>query len=77
MEESAASRQLRMLRRLGLVAGQRSGRTVVYALFDSHVAMPLDEAAYHAEHRRLGVPGQPGLAAGRGDQDGNAGQAAS
>ena len=52
MEQSAVSQQLRMMRHLGLVAGQRSGRTVVYALFDSHVAMPLDEAVYHAEHRR-------------------------
>jgi ArsR family transcriptional regulator, nickel/cobalt-responsive transcriptional repressor len=55
MEQSAVSHQLRMLRHLGLVTGQRTGRTVVYALFDSHVAMLLDEAVYHAEHLHLGV----------------------
>jgi ArsR family transcriptional regulator, nickel/cobalt-responsive transcriptional repressor len=60
MEQSAVSHQLRMLRHLGLVAGQRAGRTVVYALFDNHVAMLLDEAVYHAEHLRLGVRDAPG-----------------
>jgi len=42
MEPSAVSHQLRMLRHLGLVTGHRAGRTVVYALFDNHVAMLLD-----------------------------------
>jgi ArsR family transcriptional regulator, nickel/cobalt-responsive transcriptional repressor len=60
MEQSAVSHQLRMLRHLGLVTGQRAGRTVTYALFDSHVAMLLDEAVYHAEHLRLGVRDTPG-----------------
>jgi DNA-binding transcriptional ArsR family regulator len=55
MEQSAVSHQLRMLRHLGLVTGHRTGRTVVYALFDNHVAMLLDEAVYHAEHLHLGV----------------------
>jgi ArsR family transcriptional regulator, nickel/cobalt-responsive transcriptional repressor len=55
MEQSAVSHQLRMLRHLGLVTGQRAGRTVVYELFDNHVAMLLDEAVYHAEHLRLGL----------------------
>jgi DNA-binding transcriptional ArsR family regulator len=59
MEQSAVSHQLRMLRHLGLVTGQRTGRTVVYALFDDHVAMLLDEAVYHAEHLRLGVRDAP------------------
>src|SRR5258707_15774389 len=59
MEQSAVSHQLRMLRHLGLVTGQRTGRTVVYALFDSHVAMLLDEAVYHTEHLRLGVRDTP------------------
>jgi DNA-binding transcriptional ArsR family regulator len=60
MEQSAVSHQLRMLRHLGLVTGQRSGRTVTYALFDNHVAMLLDEAVYHAEHLHLGVRDNPG-----------------
>lgn len=56
MEQSAISHQLRMLRHLGLVEGQRSGRSITYSLYDTHVAQLLDEAVYHAEHLRLGVP---------------------
>lgn len=56
MEQSAVSHQLRMLRLLGLVDGQRHGRTITYALYDDHVAQLLDEAVYHAEHVRLGAP---------------------
>src|SRR5258708_34272496 len=59
MEQSAVSHQLRMLRHLGLVTGQRTGRTVVYALFDNHVAMLLDEAVYHPERLRLGARDPP------------------
>lgn len=55
MEQSAVSHQLRLLRTLGLVAGTRSGRNVVYSLYDTHVAQLLDEAVYHIEHLRLGV----------------------
>lgn len=54
MEPSAVSHQLRVLRHLGLVIGNRRGRTVVYALHDSHVADLLDQAVYHIEHLRLG-----------------------
>jgi DNA-binding transcriptional ArsR family regulator len=56
MEQSAISHQLRLLRMMGLVTSTRSGRRVTYALFDHHVASLLDEAVYHAEHLRLGVP---------------------
>lgn len=56
MEQSAVSHQLRMLRHLGLVHGERSGRSITYALYDHHVAQLLDEAVYHAEHLRLGTP---------------------
>jgi ArsR family transcriptional regulator, nickel/cobalt-responsive transcriptional repressor len=59
MEQSAVSHQLRMLRHLGLVEGQRLGRTVSYSLYDEHVAQLLDEAVYHAEHLRLGIPDRP------------------
>src|SRR3979490_2625163 len=55
MQQSAVSHQLRLLRNLGLVTGKRSGRTIVYSLYDTHVAQLLDEAVYHIEHLRLGV----------------------
>jgi len=54
MEQSAVSHQLRLLRALGLVTGTRQGRSVVYSLYDNHVAMLLDEAVYHIEHLGLG-----------------------
>ena len=60
MEQSAVSHQLRILRHLRLVAGQRSGRAVIYALYDTHVAMLLDEAVYHADHLRMGLRDAPG-----------------
>src|SRR5215211_8474626 len=54
MEPSAVSHQLRMLRHLGLVIGERRGRRIVYALHDQHVGVLLDEAIFHVEHLRLG-----------------------
>jgi ArsR family transcriptional regulator, nickel/cobalt-responsive transcriptional repressor len=59
MEQSAVSHQLRLLRNLGLVTGARSGRSVVYSLYDNHVAQLLDEAIYHIEHLRLGISDRP------------------
>lgn len=56
MEQSAVSHQLRLLRTLGLVARHREGRIATYSLYDHHVASLLDEAVFHAEHLRLGVP---------------------
>ena len=50
MEQSAASHQLRLLRHLGLVVGDRQGRRIVYSLHDSHVAVLLEEAVFHTEH---------------------------
>ncbi|WP_344861360.1 metalloregulator ArsR/SmtB family transcription factor [Amycolatopsis ultiminotia] len=55
MEQSAVSHQLRLLRNLGLVTGTRAGRSIVYNLYDDHVAQLLDEAVYHTEHLRLGL----------------------
>ena len=55
MEQSAVSHQLRLLRHLGLVTGTRQGKNTVYALYDNHVAMLLDQAVYHSEHLRLGL----------------------
>jgi DNA-binding transcriptional ArsR family regulator len=55
MEPSAVSHQLRLLRTLGLVNGERAGRSIIYSLHDNHVAQLLDQALYHVEHLRLGV----------------------
>ena len=59
MEQSAVSHQLRLLRNLGLVTGTRSGKNIVYALYDNHVAALLDQAVYHIEHLRLGINDAP------------------
>ncbi|MBF6191783.1 metalloregulator ArsR/SmtB family transcription factor [Nocardia implantans] len=59
MEQSAVSHQLRLLRHLGLVTGTRTGRSIVYSLYDNHVAQLLDEAIYHSEHLRLGLSDRP------------------
>ncbi|WP_040797980.1 ArsR/SmtB family transcription factor [Nocardia higoensis] len=59
MEQSAVSHQLRLLRNLGLVVGTRTGRSIVYSLYDNHVAQLLDEAVYHSEHLRLGLSESP------------------
>jgi len=58
MEQPAVSQQLRILRNLGLVTGERDGRSIVYELYDDHVAELLDQAIYHAEHLRLGEAGR-------------------
>ena len=58
MEPSAVSHQLRLLRHLGFVTGQREGRHVVYDLHDDHVAHLIDEALSHVEHLRLGLAGR-------------------
>jgi DNA-binding transcriptional ArsR family regulator len=55
LEQSLVSHQLRLLRNLGLVTGTRTGRSIVYSLYDNHVAQLLDEAVYHSEHLRLGL----------------------
>ncbi|MDP9612548.1 ArsR/SmtB family transcription factor [Streptomyces demainii] len=73
MEQSACSHQLRLLRNLGLVTGTRQGRSVVYALYDNHVAELLDQALYHVEHLRLGLTDAP---AGRGTAAAEAAEAA-
>ncbi|MFI5783436.1 ArsR/SmtB family transcription factor [Nocardia sp. NPDC051570] len=59
MEQSAVSHQLRLLRNLGLVVGTRAGRSIIYSLYDTHVAQLLDEAIYHSEHLRLGLSDRP------------------
>ncbi|MFG2934589.1 ArsR/SmtB family transcription factor [Streptomyces sp. NPDC048282] len=62
MEQSACSHQLRLLRNLGLVTGERRGRSVIYALYDNHVAELLEQALHHVEHLRLGLHDTPATA---------------
>jgi ArsR family transcriptional regulator, nickel/cobalt-responsive transcriptional repressor len=61
MEQSAVSQQLRVLRHLGLVVGERDGRQVIYGLHDEHVRTLLEEAVSHTEHLRLGLTASPGV----------------
>ena len=63
MEASAVSHQLRVLRHLRLVVGERSGRNVLYALHDSHVGVLLEEATYHVAHLRLDYPDRTDVSA--------------
>ena len=65
MEQSAVSQQLRVLRHLGLVVGERDGRQVIYALHDDHVRALLSEAVSHTEHLRLGLAASPSEEAAR------------
>jgi DNA-binding transcriptional ArsR family regulator len=58
MEGSAVSHQLRLLRHMGLVVGQRDGRQVVYELHDDHVAELLEQVVSHVDHVRLGLTGR-------------------
>ena len=59
MEQPAVSHQLRLLRTMGLVEGERHGRNIVYSLFDDHVSALIDQAIYHAEHLRMGHQDRP------------------
>jgi DNA-binding transcriptional ArsR family regulator len=55
MAQSAVSQQLRVLRHLGLVAGERQGRRIIYELYDDHVGVLLGEAVSHSQHLRFGA----------------------
>lgn len=59
LEQSACSHQLRLLRNLGLVTAERQGRSMIYALYDNHVAELLEQALFHVEHLRLGLRDTP------------------
>jgi len=63
MEPSAVSHQLRILRHLRLVVGERNGRHVLYALHDTHVGVLLEEATYHVAHLRLDYPDRADVSA--------------
>jgi DNA-binding transcriptional ArsR family regulator len=58
MQQSAVSHQLRLLRDIGLVVGERRGRSVVYSLYDDHVASLIDQAVGHVEHLQVGAAGR-------------------
>jgi DNA-binding transcriptional ArsR family regulator len=60
MEQSAVSQQLRVLRHLGLVVGERRGKSVIYALHDDHVGVLLAEAISHSQHLRFGAAAHSG-----------------
>jgi DNA-binding transcriptional ArsR family regulator len=64
MEQSAVSHQLRLLRDIGWVVGERQGRRIVYSLHDHHVAWLIDQAVGHVEHLRLGKRDHAGEATG-------------
>ena len=55
MAQSAVSHQLRVLRDMRFVTGERRGRQVIYRLHDEHVASLLDEAVFHMQHLDLGL----------------------
>src|SRR5215203_1039021 len=57
MEASAVSHQLRVLRHLGLVVGERDGRRVVYRRHDEHGGELLAEARSRAEPLSLALAG--------------------
>src|ERR1700678_692180 len=59
MAQPAVSQQLRVLRHLGLVVGERDGRQTIYALHDDHGRSLLTEAVSHTEHLRLGLAVHP------------------
>ncbi|MGK5643645.1 transcriptional regulator, partial [Streptomyces sp. URMC 126] len=47
---------------------ERRGRSIVYALYDHHVAELLDQALFHVEHLRLGLRDTPHDAAATGER---------
>lgn len=66
MGGSAVSQQLRILRHLGLVSGERDerdARHVRYSLHDEHVGQLLEQAMSHVEHLRLGLAERHGTGA--------------
>lgn len=51
ISESAASHQLRLLRRMRLVRSRRSGRLVYYALDDQHIIELFGQALTHVQEQ--------------------------
>ena len=66
---TAVSQHLAKLKLAGLVSARRDGRHVRYRLLDAHVLGLVEEALYHADHRRaatssLDRPARPGTSQG-------------
>jgi DNA-binding transcriptional ArsR family regulator len=59
MTPSATSQQLRVLRHLRFVTTRRDGRSILYRLHDTHVAVLLAEARNHLEHAARGWTDPP------------------
>jgi ArsR family transcriptional regulator, lead/cadmium/zinc/bismuth-responsive transcriptional repressor len=59
VSESAVSHQLRFLRDRRLVRPRREGNIIYYAVDDHHVAALFEEADYHIDHVRRGIPDHP------------------
>ena len=56
---SGVSHQLRFLRDRRLVKSRREGNTIYYQVDDHHVAALFQEADYHVDHVRQGLPDHP------------------
>ncbi len=56
---SGVSHQLRFLRDRRLVKPRREGNTIYYQVDDHHVAALFQEADYHVDHVRQGLPDHP------------------
>jgi DNA-binding transcriptional ArsR family regulator len=52
MSQPLVSQHLRVLRRAGLVKGDRRGREIAYSLIDEHVAHIVADAVSHAHEPR-------------------------
>ena len=59
VSESAISHQVRLLRERRLVKPRRDGNVIYYALDDQHVGALFQEARYHIDHLRRGLPDHP------------------
>ncbi len=57
ISESAVSHQLRLLRALRLVRGERRGRQVFYSLDDQHILDLVSKGRHHVEEERGPHPG--------------------
>jgi DNA-binding transcriptional ArsR family regulator len=59
VSESGVSHQLRLLRERRLVKPRREGNVMYYTVDDHHVAALFQEADYHIDHVRQGLPDHP------------------
>ncbi|MFF9565608.1 ArsR/SmtB family transcription factor [Leifsonia sp. NPDC014704] len=50
LSQATVSNHLRVLRHAKLVDGNRDGRSVIYSLYDDHVASFIDQAISHLSH---------------------------